>query len=292
MVLPTAFSPGGRLLAGVSPGKVVLWEADSGKVAATLALPQKVGQVRLLPLAFSSDGKRLAGAWVQPAADLKDPPALTVRTWDLDTKGALPDLSLTLPATAAAAQTTAPALAFDSTGKQLAVALLGPGAADGKPAFQGEVLVWDTGTRRLLTRRPFPQLLLGLNFSADGRWLAACGGNLTEGVVQVWGTEKWEPRLQVRGHAGNANAAAFSPDGKRLLTGGGDGALKVWDTAGGQELLTLRGHRRSVTAVAFSPNGQSLLSATGLDFLDVSTIGTTPASFRVPMEVKVWEAPR
>ena len=35
---------------------------------------------------------------------------------------------------------------------------------------------------------------------------------------------------------------AFSPDGRRIVSGGGDKTLKVWDAATGQETLTLKGH--------------------------------------------------
>lgn len=60
---------------------------------------------------------------------------------------------------------------------------------------------------------------------------------------------------------------AFSPDGKRLATGGHDDrAVKLWDTATGRELLSLEGlHRGGVIHVAFSPDGQRLVSTGGFD---------------------------
>jgi WD40 repeat protein len=35
---------------------------------------------------------------------------------------------------------------------------------------------------------------------------------------------------------------AFSPDGKRIVSGSRDKTVKVWDAERGQEVLTLKGH--------------------------------------------------
>jgi WD40 repeat protein len=53
---------------------------------------------------------------------------------------------------------------------------------------------------------------------------------------------------------------AFSPDGKRIVSGSDDSTLKVWDTDKGQEVRSLRGHAGLVTCVAFSPDGKHLVS--------------------------------
>jgi len=49
---------------------------------------------------------------------------------------------------------------------------------------------------------------------------------------------------------------AFSPDGKRTVTGSVDNTAKVWDADKGQELTTLKGHTQRVESVAFSPDGK------------------------------------
>ena len=54
---------------------------------------------------------------------------------------------------------------------------------------------------------------------------------------------------------------AFSPDGRRLATGGEENTVKIWDVQTGQELHTLRGHSGDVYTVAFSPDGRWVASA-------------------------------
>jgi eukaryotic-like serine/threonine-protein kinase len=80
--------------------------------------------------------------------------------------------------------------------------------------------------------------------------------------------------LTLKGHAGEVGTVAFSPDGKRLVSGvchlGKPGEVKVWDATTGQELLTLKGHSNQVWGVVFSPDGKRLASASG--------------------ELKVWDA--
>jgi WD40 repeat protein len=53
---------------------------------------------------------------------------------------------------------------------------------------------------------------------------------------------------------------AFSPDGRRALTGGNE-QMVLWDVESGRKLRSLDGHAQVVTSVAFSPNGRHALSA-------------------------------
>jgi WD40 repeat protein len=48
---------------------------------------------------------------------------------------------------------------------------------------------------------------------------------------------------------------AFSPDGRRLATGGEENTVKIWDVQTGKELHPpLRGHKGEVYTLAFSPD--------------------------------------
>src|SRR5258706_535613 len=66
--------------------------------------------------------------------------------------------------------------------------------------------------------------------------------------------------LTLKGHSGLVLGVTFSPDGKRLASGGQDQTVKIWDTTTGQMALSLPGHTNMVWSVAFSPDGKHLAS--------------------------------
>jgi hypothetical protein len=55
-------------------------------------------------------------------------------------------------------------------------------------------------------------------------------------------------------------AYAFSPDGKRVLTGGEDKTVRLWSLKTGRCLRVFEGHSESVSSVAWSADHQRALS--------------------------------
>jgi WD40 repeat protein len=71
----------------------------------------------------------------------------------------------------------------------------------------------------------------------------------------------------LRGHEDYVNSVAFSPDGRRALSGEGvstnkdkECTVRLWDIEAEREIAIMRGHKSAVLGVAFSPDGFRLVS--------------------------------
>lgn len=63
------------------------------------------------------------------------------------------------------------------------------------------------------------------------------------------------------GHEGKLFTAAFSRDGKYVVTASGDTTARIWDVQTGMPVLALRGHTKAVYCAAFSPDGKHVVTA-------------------------------
>ncbi|KIN97752.1 hypothetical protein M404DRAFT_159655, partial [Pisolithus tinctorius Marx 270] len=83
-------------------------------------------------------------------------------------------------------------------------------------------------------------------------------------LVQVahGGLEDWPAvQLYLQGHDTGVNSVAFSPDGKRIVSGSWDNTVRVWDVERGVQIGSpLEGHTQPVNSVAFSPDGKRIVS--------------------------------
>jgi len=67
--------------------------------------------------------------------------------------------------------------------------------------------------------------------------------------------------LAITGHTDWVRCAAFSPDGRRIVTASKDKTARIWDAATGRQITLLTGHTDSVRTAAFSPDGARVVTA-------------------------------
>src|SRR5262249_49183427 len=91
--------------------------------------------------------------------------------------------------------------------------------------------------------------------SPDGRMVAS----LRDNSISWWETATGGRRL-FREKIASAWGVAWSPNGRWVATGGGDGRGRLGDTATGREEKRLEGHQAAVMALAFSADGRTLVS--------------------------------
>ncbi|GAB9466080.1 hypothetical protein Gpo141_00003465 [Globisporangium polare] len=65
----------------------------------------------------------------------------------------------------------------------------------------------------------------------------------------------------LQGHSEAILHVSFSPDGKKLASGGGDATVRFWDTNTSMPKHTGRGHKHHVLCTAWAPDGERFASA-------------------------------
>ena len=134
-------------------------------------------------------------------------------------------------------------------------------AADGRRVFvtsahNDETWEVDSRTLRVVRRHPFGDEVGTL--SPDGSVFAL---GWPDGTVRLVDRRSGATRRLAGRHPGGALRLAFSPDGRKLVSSGGEkGALIVWDVARGEISEELSGHRGEVWGLAVSPDGRTLYS--------------------------------
>ena len=251
-----AFSPDGtQIITGGGQSTTTVWDARTGEPV--LALKEHLS----MSVAFSPDGTRIVAG-----GGRNDQPG-EVKVWDAKTGTVL--LNLVAPHGGPSVTSAS----FSPDGTRIVTG-----------SFDETVKVWDARTgERLLDVKGITSGWCNVAFSPDGTRIVSGRRDGTTTVVDArTGTVLLELKARVRVAGESAGdgtfgvqSVAFSPDGTRIVTGGGDrkfAEAKVWDARTGAELLDLVGHTSQVLSVAFSPDGTRIVTG--------SLDGT----------VKVWDA--
>jgi WD40 repeat protein len=136
--------------------------------------------------------------------------------------------------------------------------------------------LWDVESGKEIHRLDHKEAVWAVAFSPDGkRVLTGCGGIQrgaefqpgSDNSMRLWEAGTGKLLGVFEGHRADVWCVAFSPDGKRALSGSGhwfhdspDKSVRLWDVQSRKELQRFEEHTETIWNVAFLPDGKRAIS--------------------------------
>jgi len=237
------FSPDSKLIATVAQpegeaqkGEVTIWDTAEAKPKCQFSQPGRVTGV-----VFSPDGKLLA---IGPNG-----PQFGVSLVDTTTG----EIRQTVPGPAVRSN----CMAWSKDGKRLAL---------GSTADKS-VREWDLDKKKFIRAYEVDlSLVLAVAFSKEGKLLAVGSPARERTLLNVLDVASGKSVQSLAGHKEAIDAAEFSSDGARVVSGGWDASVRIWDVSKSEALSELKGHKRGVSTVSQSNDGKRIASANSREF--------------------------
>jgi WD40 repeat protein len=242
IVNSVTFNPDGKYVASGSDDKTArVWDAITGKEISRMTHDSTVNSI-----AFSPDGGYVvSGSWDG-----------TARVWEVGTGKEIARMMH---------DDRVNSIAFGPDGKYVV-----------SGSWDGTVRIWRGFTENEITRKLHDYPVASVIFSPDSKYVVSLGCTRREhnwpcspSYARAWETATGKEIAHML-HEGFMNSAAFSPNGKYVVSGGCDqpneyyyscsqGSARVWEISTGKEIARML-HKRTVTSVSFSPDSMYVVS--------------------------------
>jgi WD40 repeat protein len=132
--------------------------------------------------------------------------------------------------------------------------------------YDGKIRIYLTTKHQVVALDANAKKVLHVGYSPDSTRIFTAGSDSdvasqNAASLKIWNvkTQSFRPLL---GHRDYVVSASWSPDGKRLVSGGGgrDRSVMLWDAESGQPVAAFSGHQSDVEAVAFFAGGSRIVS--------------------------------